>query len=65
MKVLVLADSRSVYDAIGDGCKSSYYRELCSLLPDHIAEAALTWIPGHRGIAMNEAAVTVYTKFDN
>lgn len=55
-KVLVLTDSRSVCDAMGDGCKSSYYRKFCSLVPDHIAEVALTWIPGHSGIAMNEAA---------
>ncbi|XP_064486111.1 uncharacterized protein LOC135398656 [Ornithodoros turicata] len=50
-KVLLL--SLSVIAALSDPSADAW-KTFLSLTPSHITEVALTWIPGHRGLSINE-----------
>ncbi|XP_064475365.1 uncharacterized protein LOC135389229 [Ornithodoros turicata] len=54
-KVLVLSDCLSVISSLSN--PSSPLQQLsASLALPHVSEIVLTWIPGHRGLLLNEAA---------
>ncbi|XP_064469746.1 uncharacterized protein LOC135384474 [Ornithodoros turicata] len=54
-KTLLLSDSLSVITSLANP-SSPLLQLLASLTPPHISEIVLTWIPGHKGLTLNEAA---------
>lgn len=54
-KVLLLSDSLSVITALANP-SAALLQSLLSLTPSHITEIVLTWVPGHSGLSVNEAA---------
>ncbi|XP_064482872.1 uncharacterized protein LOC135395709 [Ornithodoros turicata] len=54
-KTLLLSDSLSVISSLANP-SSPLLQLLASLTPPHISEVVLTWIPGHKGLTLNEAA---------
>lgn len=54
-KVLLLSDSLSVITALSDPSADAR-KTFLSLTPSHISDVVLTWIPGHRGLSINELA---------
>ncbi|XP_064475827.1 uncharacterized protein LOC135389725 [Ornithodoros turicata] len=57
-KALLISDSLSVVSAL-DCRDSSLFPVLASLAPSHISHLIVTWVPGHCGLPLNEAADTL------
>ncbi|XP_064479308.1 uncharacterized protein LOC135392530 [Ornithodoros turicata] len=56
--VLLLSDSLSVISSL-ESPTSPLLATLVAFAPSHISHLLVTWIPGHRGLPLNEAADTL------
>lgn len=53
---VIVTDSLSVCTALTASSNSKILRTFCSMVPSYLRQVFLLWVPGHRGLHLNEMA---------